>query len=740
VDEFSTIASSPDLLDHASSLRTLARRLVADEADAQDLIQETWLEALRRPPEGVERMRGWLVVVLRRKWSRTLRRRRARREREKIAIKAGGPADRADLVLDELQRRSLRRALEGMIESLPAKQAHAIRLHYFEGLSIQEIALGQGVADSTVRTWLHRGIERLRLRLDESHGGDRQRWVGSLLVGFGLRPRRVPVAPPLGSKLAAVSGLVLVAGVLSAVLTRETPRAEAANTPMRAVATNADSDGARPAPSAVRLAVGASPPGHAPGSNAPSQAEPDALRSLRLSFETRGEPVAGAAIWVSEPDSTDRGSVVAHTDEDGAVQLDGVSGRSWIRPHWDGLHGRQVLVESLHGEGVHRFDIRPSTHIEGVVLDPHDRPSPGALVRLSGTENHGQPYLDPQGRVWLSRAIQEVTTDLEGRYRLGKPCSSWLRILAVTAEGACNVRTVPRMGKTTTELILRTKAPATALGVIVSPSGRPLSGARIELVPPPLFPERETRTDGEGRFRLERLPAGPRTLRISAPGELGATRTLRFPVGRSVEVGTIELERGAPGDPGAPGEPTFGELSRLATRGTASLTLRFPSTELRLGVESGMVLLHERWRRYSQDWKPRTQDEIRFDHLPAGSYELLLETIPFAHVQRRIDLREGEQSFFDVPLHEGAPQLISLEAPRALAAGETLEMMLVGSGESGSILLPFERTATIRADAVLRRLVPGHYRIEVRTSAGLEGALSFEVDDFERTQRVVALR
>jgi hypothetical protein len=109
-------------------------------------------------------------------------------------------------------------------------------------------------------------------------------------------------------------------------------------------------------------------------------------------------------------------------------------------------------------------------------------------------------------------------------------------------------------------------------------------------------------------------------------------------------------------------------------------------------------------------------------------------------VQRRIDLREGEQSFFDVPLHEGAPQLISLEAPRALAAGETLEMMLVGSGESGSILLPFERTATIRADAVLRRLVPGHYRIEVRTSAGLEGALSFEVDDFERTQRVVALR
>ena len=172
------MANMENLLVHESSLRALARRLVVDNADAEDLIQETWLQALSQPPEGVERIRGWLSVVLRRKWKRTLHRRRARREHEEIAFKDRGALDSTNLAMDELHRRSVRNALQGLIEFLPEKHGHAIQLHYFEGRSIREIALGQGVRDSTVRTWLHRGIRRLRLRLDESRGGNRERWVG----------------------------------------------------------------------------------------------------------------------------------------------------------------------------------------------------------------------------------------------------------------------------------------------------------------------------------------------------------------------------------------------------------------------------------------------------------------------------------------------------------------------------------------------------------------------------------
>lgn len=38
-----------ELLEHADWVRGLARRLVLDSAGAEDLIQETWVQALGRP-------------------------------------------------------------------------------------------------------------------------------------------------------------------------------------------------------------------------------------------------------------------------------------------------------------------------------------------------------------------------------------------------------------------------------------------------------------------------------------------------------------------------------------------------------------------------------------------------------------------------------------------------------------------------------------------------------------------
>src|SRR5262249_45007568 len=50
----STWSSRPldSLLAHRQWVRDLARRLCADESAADDLEQQTWLSALRRPPQG----------------------------------------------------------------------------------------------------------------------------------------------------------------------------------------------------------------------------------------------------------------------------------------------------------------------------------------------------------------------------------------------------------------------------------------------------------------------------------------------------------------------------------------------------------------------------------------------------------------------------------------------------------------------------------------------------------------
>jgi DNA-directed RNA polymerase specialized sigma24 family protein len=66
-----TAHGSPDrvsleaLLAHRDWVRSLARRLVLDENDADDVEQETWRMAVERPPRHAGSLRAWLAVVVR---------------------------------------------------------------------------------------------------------------------------------------------------------------------------------------------------------------------------------------------------------------------------------------------------------------------------------------------------------------------------------------------------------------------------------------------------------------------------------------------------------------------------------------------------------------------------------------------------------------------------------------------------------------------------------------------------
>ena len=55
-----------DLVQQQAFLRRLALRLVADEATADDLVQDAYVLALTRPPERREALRAWLATVVRR--------------------------------------------------------------------------------------------------------------------------------------------------------------------------------------------------------------------------------------------------------------------------------------------------------------------------------------------------------------------------------------------------------------------------------------------------------------------------------------------------------------------------------------------------------------------------------------------------------------------------------------------------------------------------------------------------
>lgn len=176
MDSQDGIAGREVLLEHARWVRQLARELVRDPAAADDLAQETWLAFLRARPDLERPLRPWLARVLRNAAGLGVRRRAARAAREESAAAPEGVPSAHELVeRAEEQQRLARAVLE-----LDEPYRSTLLLRYYEGLAPSAIARLRALPAATVRSHLHRGLERLRRRLDAEHGGDRRAWVAML--------------------------------------------------------------------------------------------------------------------------------------------------------------------------------------------------------------------------------------------------------------------------------------------------------------------------------------------------------------------------------------------------------------------------------------------------------------------------------------------------------------------------------------------------------------------------------
>ena len=237
------------LLAESAWLRRLATSLVRDPAAAEDLVQETWLAALKNPPTTDRPLRPWLRTVLEnfvRMRARAEQSRAARERREARDEVTQGEVELVDRV--EEQRFLAREVLK-----LEEPFRSTLVLRYYEGLSSIQIAERLGSNDNTVRWRLKRGLELLRERLDRRHGGDRAAWLALLapLTPQELAPVSAPAASSgsgLGAWLAgAAAMLALVVGVWFAVREPERMEQVAALAGASASAEQAANDGGRTA-------------------------------------------------------------------------------------------------------------------------------------------------------------------------------------------------------------------------------------------------------------------------------------------------------------------------------------------------------------------------------------------------------------------------------------------------------------------------------------------------------------
>ena len=170
---------------YQDGLRRLARVYVRTDAQAQDVVQETWLAVLRGLPRFERRssLRTWMFQILTNR-ARTHAVREGRlvpfadshdgdgepdsptdwfdeNGRWREAVAAWPETDPERLVLND----EIRQALEAAIQALPERQRLVIVLRDIEELTASEACNVLGISETNQRVLLHRGRSRLRAAL-----------------------------------------------------------------------------------------------------------------------------------------------------------------------------------------------------------------------------------------------------------------------------------------------------------------------------------------------------------------------------------------------------------------------------------------------------------------------------------------------------------------------------------------------------------------------------------------------
>ncbi len=141
-------------------LYRLAGLLLGNAADAEDATQEALLRAWRSAGSlrDMARVEAWLDRILVNVCRDRLRRRKAVRF---IALTDGAGGRSADPFQVVLDRDEVLRAMN----DLDADQRIVVVLHYWAGLTLNDIATRMGWPAGTVKSRLHHGLERMRRRI-----------------------------------------------------------------------------------------------------------------------------------------------------------------------------------------------------------------------------------------------------------------------------------------------------------------------------------------------------------------------------------------------------------------------------------------------------------------------------------------------------------------------------------------------------------------------------------------------
>jgi RNA polymerase sigma-70 factor (ECF subfamily) len=155
---------------YADLLYSLALRIVGSSSDAEEVLQDAWLQAWRSartydPARGA--LGAWLVTITRTRALDRIRSLGSRRRAQAAATveAASEPPPPASDPAAGYARRALKKDVATAITALAPQQRQVVELAYFEGLSQSEIATRLNAPLGTVKSWTRQALLKLRERV-----------------------------------------------------------------------------------------------------------------------------------------------------------------------------------------------------------------------------------------------------------------------------------------------------------------------------------------------------------------------------------------------------------------------------------------------------------------------------------------------------------------------------------------------------------------------------------------------
>jgi RNA polymerase sigma-70 factor (ECF subfamily) len=165
---------------YANAIRNLGRRILRDNGEAEDLVQEVFLYVHRKC--GVFQIskgtaRSWIFQIA---YTQAFLR---RRQIKSHGLYASGSADKSPEIGSRTSSGTdYDQSVEGLfgrngwreiLNALTEEQRETLRLHFFEGYTFTEIAEKLGQSYANVRNHHYRGLEKLRKHLSQRKSNGR---------------------------------------------------------------------------------------------------------------------------------------------------------------------------------------------------------------------------------------------------------------------------------------------------------------------------------------------------------------------------------------------------------------------------------------------------------------------------------------------------------------------------------------------------------------------------------------